>query len=150
MTLYFDDLRQGATFTSSGRTVTEADIVGFAGLSGDVNPLHTDEQWARENTEYGGRIAHGLLVLSISSGLRTPGLDDLAIRGYLNVERRMSAPTFPGDTLHATQTISELRPSTSKPGAGIVTITVLVLRHDGTIVQQGTDVLLVAGRPTDG
>lgn len=150
MTLYFDDLLQGASYSSSGRTVTEADIVAFAGLSGDFNPLHTDEEWAKENTEYGGRIAHGLLVLSVTSGLRTPGLDDLAIQGYLNVERRMTAPTRAGDTIRVTQTVSELKPSKSKPGMGIATLSVVVEKQDGTVVQQGTDVLLVEGRPTHG
>lgn len=147
MTLYFNQLEQGTSYTSSGRTVTEADIVAFAGLSGDFNPLHMDAEWVRENTGYGARIAHGLLILSISSGLRTPGLDDLAIQAYLNVDRRMSAPTFAGDTVHVVQTISGLKPSSSKPGMGVVTLDVVVEKQDGTVVQQGTDVLLVAGAP---
>ena len=149
MTLYFNDLELGATFTSSGRTITEADIVAFAGLSGDFNPLHTDEEWVKANTGYGTRIAHGLLVLSISSGLRTPGFDELAIQGYLNVDRRMVAPTFAGDTLRVTQTVDELTPSKSRPGMGIATIAVSVEKHDGTVVQRGTDVLLVAGASID-
>lgn len=149
MTLYFNDLVQGARFTSSGRTVTEADIVAFAGLSGDYNPLHTDEEWVKQNTDYGTRIAHGLLVLSISSGLRTPGLDELVIQGYLNVDRQMVAPTYAGDTLRMTQTVDDLKPSRSKPGMGVATIGVSVEKHDGTVVQRGTDVLLVAGEPTD-
>ncbi|WP_456695119.1 MaoC/PaaZ C-terminal domain-containing protein [Aeromicrobium sp. P5_D10] len=147
MTLYFNQLEQGTSYTSSGRTVTEADIVAFAGLSGDFNPLHMDAEWVRENTDFGARIAHGLLILSISSGLRTPGLDDLAIQAYLNVDRRMSAPTFAGDTVHVVQTISGLKPSSSKPGMGVVTLDVVVEKQDGTVVQQGTDVLLVAGAP---
>ncbi|MFI5429597.1 MaoC/PaaZ C-terminal domain-containing protein [Aeromicrobium sp. UC242_57] len=147
MTLYFNQLEQGTSYTSSGRTVTEADIVAFAGLSGDFNPLHMDAEWVRENTGFGARIAHGLLILSISSGLRTPGLDDLAIQAYLNVDRRMSAPTFAGDTVHVVQTISGLKASSSKPGMGVVTLDVAVHKHDGTVVQQGTDVLLVAGDP---
>lgn len=149
MTRYFNELELGASFTSSGRTVTEADIVAFAGLSGDYNPLHTDEEWVKKNTGYGARIAHGLLVLSISSGLRTPGLDELAIQGYLNVERQMVAPTYAGDTLRVTQTVDQLNPSKSKPGMGVVTIAVSVEKRDGTVVQRGTDVLLVAGEPID-
>jgi 3-hydroxybutyryl-CoA dehydratase len=150
VTLYFDELELGASYTSSGRTVTEADIATFAGLSGDFNPLHTDEEWVKANTDYGTRIAHGLLVLSISSGLRTPGFDELAIQGYLNVERRMVAPTYPGDTVRVVQTVDELKASRSKPGMGIVTVGVTVEKHDGTVVQHGTDVLLVAAAPAHG
>src|SRR5207249_4964556 len=84
-TLGFDQLEIGDTFLSGGRTMTEADIMGFAGLSGDFNPLHTDEEWVTANTPFTRRIAHGLLVLAISSGLRTPGLDGLNIVAYLNV-----------------------------------------------------------------
>ncbi|MDF5758299.1 MaoC/PaaZ C-terminal domain-containing protein [Spongiactinospora sp. TRM90649] len=146
---HFGDLTAGETHVSAGRTVTEADIVSFAGLSGDFNPLHTDEQWAAANTPYGGRIAHGLLVLSISSGLRTPGIDELNVLGYLNVERAMVAPTRAGDTIRATQTIAGLRPSRSRPGSGVVTVEVTVADQDGTVVQRGTDVLLVGGARDD-
>ncbi|MEU8251452.1 MaoC/PaaZ C-terminal domain-containing protein [Nonomuraea sp. NPDC048916] len=145
MTRYFGDLAVGETHISAGRTVTEADIVAFAGLSGDFNPLHTDAQWVAEHTAYAGRIAHGLLVLAVSSGLRTPGIDELHVLGYLNVERAMVAPTYPGDTIRATQTVTDLRPSRSRPGSGVVTIGVEVARHDGTVVQRGADVLLVGG-----
>ncbi|TDD34107.1 MaoC family dehydratase [Saccharopolyspora elongata] len=143
---YFSSLRLGEKHVSAGRTVTEADVVLFAGLSGDFNSLHTDDEWVRANTEYRGRIAHGLLVLAMSSGLRTPGLDQLHVLGFLNTERAMVAPTYPGDTLYVTQMITALRPSRSRPGAGIVTIEVETATQDGTVVQRGTDVLLVGGK----
>ncbi|MCR3721937.1 MULTISPECIES: MaoC family dehydratase [Prauserella salsuginis group] len=141
--LAFADLVEGTQYVSAGRTVTETDIQNFAGLSGDFNPLHTDEEWVRANTSYERRIAHGLLVLAISSGARTPGYDDLDIRAYLSESRDMTAPTYPGDTITVTNTVSGLRPSRSKPGHGIVTFTVNVTNQRGEMVQSGTDVLLI-------
>lgn len=146
----FGELTVGETYSSAGRTVTEADIVAFAGLSGDFNPLHTDAEWVAANTDYERPIAHGLLVLAASSGLRTPGIDELYVLGYLNVERAMTAPTYPGDTVRMEQRIAELRPSRSRPGTGIVTIEVTVSKQDGTVVQRGTDVLLVGGGDDNG
>ena len=68
--LYFEDIPLGQVFRSTGRTITEADIVAFAGLSADYNPLHVDAHYAAA-TPLGGRVAHGLLVLSITTGLTT-------------------------------------------------------------------------------
>ncbi|MGV0742238.1 MaoC family dehydratase [Mycolicibacterium sp. XJ870] len=143
MPLFFDDLEIGTKYVSRGRTITESDIVAFAGISGDFNPLHTDEMWVRENTEFSGRIAHGLLILSISSGLATPELDELEIHAYLETTRKMVAPTYPGDTVKTIQTVSNLRTSSSRPESGIATFDVAVTNQDGTTVQQGTDVYLV-------
>jgi acyl dehydratase len=69
MPLYFEDFQVGQRFTTPARTVTEADIVHFAGVSGDYNPIHTDAEFTR-STPFGARIAHGLLVLSMLTGLR--------------------------------------------------------------------------------
>ncbi|HTU30432.1 MAG TPA: MaoC/PaaZ C-terminal domain-containing protein [Solirubrobacteraceae bacterium] len=145
--MYLEDLEPGREFVSGGRTMTEADIVAFAGVSGDFSPLHTDEQWVRENTPFEGRIAHGLLVLSASSGLRTPGLDDLEVIAYLEEARSFVAPTYPGDTIRARWTVRELRRSASRPAMGVVTVDVEVVKQDGTVVQRGHDVWLVAARP---
>jgi 3-hydroxybutyryl-CoA dehydratase len=145
---YLDDLQPGQEFISGGRTITEADIMAFAGVSGDFSPLHTDEQWVREHTPFEGRIAHGLLVLSASSGLRTPGLDDLEVIAYLEEARSFVAPTYPGDTIRARWTVRDLRRSRSRPTAGVVTVDVEVFKQDGSVVQRGHDVWLVAaGEP---
>lgn len=146
MTLYFDDLAMGTEFRSLGRTIREADIVAFAGLSGDYNPLHTDREWVAANTSFPEPVAHGLLVLSASSGLRTPGLDELHILAFLEVNRRMKAPTMPGDTIRQSQIVRELRRSTTQPDRGVVVLEVAVTNQNGAIVQTGTDVLLVGGR----
>lgn len=143
MSISFSQLELGQTYASQGRTLTDADIHTFAGLSGDFNPLHTDDVWVKENTDYNGRIAHGLLILSMGSGMRTPVIDDLHILGFLEVTRKMLAPVYPGDTITVTQTIAGLRESRSRPGTGIVTIEVETRTHSETIVQSGTDTLLV-------
>lgn len=147
MTVYLEDLEPGTQLVSAGRTVTEADIVAFAGLSGDFNPLHTDEVWVREHTPFAGRIAHGALVLSISEGLRTPVLDELEVLAFLEITRSFVAPTYPGDTIRARWLVEDRRPSRSRPQAGVVTVTVEVEKQDGTVVQRGSDVYLVASRP---
>lgn len=146
MTVYFDEIAVGETYVSSGRTVTEADITTFAGLSGDFNPLHTDEVWARANSPYDGRVAHGLLLLSISSGLRTSRLDDWHVQAYLQVDRKMKAPARPGNTVRATSTVASLRPSTSRPGSGIAVVEVTLENEHGETLQTGTDTFLVGGR----
>ncbi|WP_413098296.1 MaoC family dehydratase [Streptomyces sp. Inha503] len=145
MSFHFGDLKEGARYRSSGRTLTEADIMSFAGLSGDYNPLHIDETWVRSNTEFDGRIAHGLLVLAVTSGLRTPGLDEWAILAYLNVERKMLAPAYPGDTIHQRSWIESLRASRSRPGTGIVVVSSQVINHRGEVLQEGKDTYLVGG-----
>lgn len=142
-TLAFGDLSVGLQFPSVGRTVTEADIMAFAGISGDYNQLHTNELWVTENTSFKSRVAHGLLVLSMSSGMSTPGYDDLNIQAYLSVQRDMTGPVYPGDTITILNTISEMRPSKSRPGNGIVTVAVEVHNQHGTKIQNGFDVLLV-------
>lgn len=145
MTVQFSDIAVGDRYESVGRTVTESDIMSFAGVSGDFNRLHTDDEWVRRETPYEGRIAHGLLVLAMTSGLRTPILDDYEVLGYLDVSRSMKAPTYPGDTITARHAVASARPSRSRPGTGVVTLDVEVVKADGTVVQLGQDVLLVGG-----
>jgi len=144
---YLEDLTPGAEFRSAGRTMTESDIMAFAGVSGDFNRLHTDEPWVREHTPFEGRIAHGLLVLAISSGLATPGLDDVEIIAYLEETRRFTGPTYPGDTIHAVCRIADVRPSGSRPTMGVVSLEVEVRNQRDEVVQSGNDVWLVARRP---
>ncbi|RZI53633.1 MAG: hypothetical protein EOP16_01680 [Pseudonocardia sp.] len=141
--LFYEDLQIGTEYRSRGRTITESDIGSFAGLSGDYNSLHTDETWVRENTEFTGRIAHGLLIHAISSGIATPELDDLEVHAYLETTRRMVAPTYPGDTISVVQTVTDLRTSSSRPKSGIATMTISVVNQGGTTVQTGRDVYLV-------
>lgn len=120
--LYFEDIKEGATYTSPARTVTEADIVAFAGLSGDYNALHTDAEFAGK-TQHGQRIAHGLLVLSIVSGLSTrlPFMKamETTLIGLSNLQCRWRRPSFIGDTLRVKLEVVEKNAS-HKPDRGTV------------------------------
>jgi len=145
--LYLEDLPAGLTVTTARRTVTESDIMTFAGVSGDFNPLHTDEIFVSEHTPFRGRIAHGLLVLAMSSGLRSE-LDRVQSVAYLEARREFVAPTYPGDTIQARWTVEAARPSTSRPGTGVVRLRIEVVNQAGEMVQRGTDLWLVAVRPT--
>jgi 3-hydroxybutyryl-CoA dehydratase len=140
-----EEIVPGARFTTSRRTVTEADIGAFAGISGDFNPLHVDAVFAREETPFGERIAHGPLVLSMSYGLRSVR-DDWKILALASCERRFRAPVFPGDTVWGEYEVLESRASSSRPGTGFVTLGVEIHSDRGEIVQEGRDVLMVAAR----
>jgi 3-hydroxybutyryl-CoA dehydratase len=146
VTVYLEDLHEGSQYRSDRRTVTAGDIAAFAALSGDFSPLHTDDAWARANTPFSGRIAHGALVFSCSQGLRTPVVDDIAVIAFLAFERALVGPVYPGDTIGATWTVAEVRRSRSRPAQGVVRLSVEVTSSDGTVVQRGTDTYLAAAR----
>jgi 3-hydroxybutyryl-CoA dehydratase len=104
----FDDLRHGDAFTTRARTITEADVVGFAALTGDMHPQHVDAVWAAESP-FGRRIAHGMLVMSYAVGL-VP-LDPervLALRRVRDVV--FKRPVALGDTIHVEGTVDDLTP----------------------------------------
>jgi acyl dehydratase len=147
---YFEDVEPGTVEVSWGRTVTEADIVNFSGVSGDFNPLHVDEEWARKNTPFGGRIAQGMLVTSISYALHSEMLAALSVVGWMEASRRFLHPVMPGDTIHTVWTVREKRLSASRPGMGIVTLDLEVRNQDDVVVQDGFDVVMINARATDG
>jgi len=142
----FDDLNVGDEFTSPGRTVTEADIVIFAGLSGDYNVLHTDAELMK-TSRFGERIAHGLLGLALQQGLLTrampAGGDDVS----LGLKWKFRGPIKIGDTLHVTARVAGKRDGDA-PGWGIVTIERRVLNQRGELVQEGETEQLVRRRAT--
>ncbi len=106
--LYFEDVEVGFRFETPSRTVTEADLVAFAGVSGDFNPLHTDAVFAAR-TIYGERIAHGALVLSLATGLRQrAGVFDGTLMGLLEIRTwRFIAPVRIGDTIRVVNEVTE-------------------------------------------
>jgi acyl dehydratase len=142
--LCFEDLHVGDEYTSPGRTVTEADIVIFAGLSGDYNVLHTDAEHMKSSI-FGERIAHGLLGLSIQHGLLTrsmPATADLRLAG---LKWKFKGPIKIGDTLHARARIVAKQDS-DEPEWGLVTMDRQVLNQLGEVVQEGATEHLVARR----
>jgi len=146
-TLFLEDLPVGTVLTSTSRTISAQDIADFCDLSGDHNPLHKDDEWVRANTPFEQRIAHGLLVLGVSSGTPCAEMDSLLIVAYLSESRNLKAPTYPGESIVTEWKVIENRESKSKPDQGLVKFAVTCTKQDGTIVQEGEDLLLVAKRP---
>ena len=127
----------------SARTITEADIVNFAGISGDYNPLHIDEEFCR-NTQFGTRIAHGPLVYSIATGLifQLHLYDDtlIAFLGFDSL--KFTKPVKIGDTVRARIEVLEKR-ETSKPDRGIMKRLLQVINQRDDVVQEGVQVFLL-------
>jgi acyl dehydratase len=133
--LYYDDLDSSRVFASRSRTVTEADIVAFAGLSGDFFELHTSEEFARRSP-YGARIAHGALVFSISTGLTVQmGLITDAILAFYGIERlRFTLPVFIGDTISVQKQLIEKKQVDGHRGLATFETKVINQRGDVVIV----------------
>ena len=122
-------------------------MMAFAGVTGDFNPLHTDEVFAREESLFGTRIVHGPLILGLSFGLRSVR-DDWKVLALLECRRRFVAAVFPGDTVHGRYTVEAVRASASRPTSGLVTLAVQIVNQREEPVQDGIDVLLVARKHT--
>lgn len=147
--LYFEELEEGLTIQTRGRTITEADIVGFAGLSGDYNPMHTNAEYAK-STQFGQRVAHGLLGLSIASGLAYQmGFLEGTVIAFTGMEWKFRAPILIGDTVHTVVKVTKRREMKAL-GGGFVTFDVQILKQDGTVTQKGDWTVLVASRPAEG
>ena len=146
--LYFEEMEEGLEVTSPARTVTEADVVAFAGLSGDYNPLHTDAEFAR-STRFGERIAHGLLGLSIATGLadRLGFIAGTAI-AFMGLEWKFKAPILFGDTISMTARMLRKR-AVPRLGGGIVVFGITIKNQRGETVQEGEWTLLMKSRPEE-
>lgn len=148
----YQDLHVGMSFRSPGRTITDADVVGFAGLTGDYSELHTSDVYAR-GSQFGRRVAHGMLGLAYAHGLmwpRTGELREIAIAFLGITEWKFVGPIFIGDTIFVNYRIAELRDSKSKPTQAIATFDVEVVNQSGTVVQSGRKALLVSKVPLGG
>ena len=146
MSYYFEDFPVDAQFTSRGRTITEADIVNFAGLSGDFIELHTNEEFAKASP-FGRRIAHGALVFSISTGLMTQmNLINDTVLAFYGIDRlRFARPVFIGDTVHVEKKVSEAAEKDEE--RGIVTFETSVVNQHGKTCIYYFDKLLLKRRP---
>lgn len=144
--LYFEELEEGLEMVSPGRTVTETDVVLFAGLSGDYNQLHTDAEYAGA-TRFGQRIAHGLLGLSIASGLagRLGFIEGTAL-AFMGLEWKFKAPILIGDTIAIAARIRRRRPM-PRLGGGLVFVGLTLRNQRGETVQEGEWTVLVRSRP---
>ena len=145
MSQYFGDFAVDSVSTSRTRTVTEADIVNFAGLSGDFIELHVSESYAAKGP-FGKRIAHGALVFSISTGLtvQTIKIDDTVIAFYGMDKLRFTRPVFIGDTIHVVKKV--IAKEQKGANRGVVTFETTVLNQNDETVIVYTDKLLVKAR----
>jgi acyl dehydratase len=148
--LYFEDFNVGQRFFSVGRTITESDIVSFAGLSGDFNQIHTDAEFA-ESTPYGKRIAHGLLVTSIASGLiAQSGLIEGTVLAFREINNwKFAKPTYIGDTVHVEVDVVGTK-SLRRVGGGAVDIAISVKNQNDEVVMKGLWTVLILSRPDEG
>jgi len=143
---YFEEFEVGDTIETAGRTVTESDVMRFAALSGDYNELHTNAEYARE-TMFGERIAHGLLGLSIVSGLSARmGFGDGTVEAFISLEWKFRAPITFGDTVWARIEVKRKK-EMSRLGGGFVIFDVTVRNQDDETVQKGSWTLLIKGAP---
>lgn len=142
--LYFDDVSIGQEWESLGRTVTETDIVNFAGLSGDFNPIHIDHAFAA-TTPFRRPIAQGLLVLALGSGLslHCPPMRTLAVLAIR--EWNFCGPVFIGDTLHILSKALE-KEVRARGRRGVITWQRRIINQERKVVQEGITVTLVEGR----
>lgn len=144
---YFEEFIVGMNFVSPGRTVTESDIVNFAGLSGDYTQIHTDVEFSK-STPVGQRVAHGLLGLSIASGLavRTGVLEGTVIAFREISEWKFIKPIFIGDTVRVSLLVLETK-ELRRIGGGAVNIELRLLNQNDDTVMKGIWKVLVASRP---
>ena len=145
--LYWEEWEIGAEFETAARTVTETDIVMFAALSGDYNPLHTDEEYCKK-TQFGTRIAHGPLVYAIAAGLLFQlHLYDDTIIAFLGFDSlKFTNPVKAGDTIHARIKVLERR-ETSRPDRGVMKRQLQVLNQRGEVVQDAIQAFLLKRKP---
>ena len=140
--LTFEQFNVGDTFVSQGRTVTEADVVAFAGLSGDFNPLHTDAAFAGQ-TPFGERIAHGMLVAAMATGMANwTGVFEGTTLALMEQTVRYKGAVKFGDTVRLELKVAEKK-ETSKSDRGIVFFEAQVLNQDGLAVQEGRWTLMM-------
>jgi acyl dehydratase len=145
--LYFEEFAVGQTLRTPGRTLTEADIVAFAGLSGDFNLIHTDAVYAA-TTPFGQRVAHGLLALAIASGLAVrSGVLEGTVLAFREIrEWKFSQPVFIGDTLTVEMKVTEVK-ALPRLGGGSVVLEMSVMNQTGAVVMKGAWNVLVQSRP---
>lgn len=148
MGYYFEEIEIGTTYRTRGRTINEADIMQFAALTGDYNPMHTDAEYMK-NHMMGQRVAHGMLTLSYAVGqIYQLGFMERTVLAFRGLEMKFSLPVFIGDTLHSEVTITETKPM-PRLGGGNVIAEVKIINQDGKTVQSGSMTLLIASKPTE-
>jgi acyl dehydratase len=146
---YYEDLKVGEEFVTPARTVTEADIVIYTGLSGDYDPLHTDEEFCKQHSIYGTRIAQGLLGLVIADGLRArSGMFEQTVIAGLEWTWKFLKPITIGDTVRVKWKVVDKR-VTDKPDRGILFEAVKLVNQNDEVVAEGEHRKLIRRRNSD-
>ncbi|MDQ0471822.1 MaoC/PaaZ C-terminal domain-containing protein [Labrys wisconsinensis] len=134
--LFYEELHVGDEWETPRRTITETDVVMFAAITGDHNPIHTDEEFAR-TTVFGGRILHGPAGFAIATGLESRlGIKEGTAIAFLGMTWDLRGPIKIGDTIRVRERVAAKR-ETKKPDAGIVTFYVALLNQRDEVVQEG-------------
>ncbi|MBI2868560.1 MAG: MaoC family dehydratase N-terminal domain-containing protein [Chloroflexi bacterium] len=143
---YLEELNIGDKFFTPSRTVTEADIVHYAALSGDYNPIHTDDEFAK-TTPFGKKLVHGPLTTAISIGLLfRMGLLDRNSLALLNLDTKFMKPVFAGDTLRCVIEVIDKR-DTRRPERGVLTMLISTYNQKNEVVMEARQVEMHARRP---
>lgn len=144
--MYFEELPVGKELSTQGRTITETDLVNFAALTGDSNPMHTDAEYAKA-TPFGERVAHGMLGLSYAIGLAWQlGFMIGTVIAFTGLEWKFKAPVKIGDTIHAVAKVKQTK-AMRAAGGGFVIMDARVLNQRNEVVGQGEWSILVRNKP---
>jgi 3-hydroxybutyryl-CoA dehydratase len=144
--LYYEEFEIGAKMVTRGRTIGEADLIQFAALTGDFNPMHTDETYA-STTIMEKRVAHGLLSLSYAVGQAYQlGILEKTVLAFRELEMKFSVPVFIGDTIRAQVEVIEKK-NAKRLGGGVVKLAMKILNQDDKVVQKGVLTLLMSSQP---
>ena len=144
---YFEQFEIGQKTVTVSRTITEADIVTFAGLTGDFNQIHTDAEYAAQGP-FGKRVAHGMLVQSIATGLAVQsGIIEGTVMAFREQTAKFSLPVFIGDTIHVRLEITEKK-SLPRLGGGNINMKYRVYNQHGKAVQRGDWIMLIKSQPS--
>ncbi|MAT98363.1 MAG: dehydratase [Anaerolineaceae bacterium] len=139
---YFEQFEIGQQLVTAARTITESDIVTFAGMTGDYNQIHTDAEFAAKDT-FGQRVAHGMLVQSIATGLAVQsGIIEGTVLAFREQSAKFSLPVFIGDTVHVELKITEIK-ALPRLGGGNINMKYAVYNQHGKAVQRGDWVMLI-------
>jgi acyl dehydratase len=139
---YFEQFEIGQQLVTAARTITESDIVNFAGMTGDYNQIHTDAEFAAKDT-FGQRVAHGMLVQSIATGLAVQsGIIEGTVLAFREQSAKFSLPVFIGDTVHVQLKITEIK-ALPRLGGGNINMKYAVYNQHGKAVQRGDWVMLI-------
>lgn len=144
MAIYLDELEVGQVFETESRTVTAADVEAFAHLTGDLNPVHLDDDYAR-HTPFGRRVAHGMLTLSIAAGLLSPVLVETTVAAHGIDDLRFRRPLYLDQRVRVVARVVETKPVDEQKG--ILRIRCQVFDEEGKVVMLGTVSTIMLRRP---